>query len=140
MTEHVHGQVDHGCAWDEGLVRPDKVGLDLGTSVEHLGESGPFVVAGELPLVEVELLLEDLILKNVAEVLLVDVGGLHEVGQVCPDEGADLVDLLGLQDPLDRVQVVVVRALHDGEVCSDAKLRVFLGIPQQSNQWGALKT
>ena len=66
----------------------------MAACVDEIAEVGELDVSGELPLVQVEGLLEDLVFQDVADVLLVWAGGFPEVGEVGPDKGAHLVDLL----------------------------------------------
>ena len=98
LPEHVHVQVDHGRAWDERVCREDDVALDGGPSVDERVEEGPFDVARELPLVQVEGFPQLRVLQHGAYRLLQRRRCLLQVRQVSPHERAHLVDLLVLSD------------------------------------------
>lgn len=66
MTEQLSGEVQRDRPRDERLLREDAVNLSHGSYIHRVQAVRHFVVAGELPLVDGELLLGD----DVAEELL----------------------------------------------------------------------
>lgn len=137
-AEHVDRQVERGRARHERLARPDQVALGRRADVEQLGKRREFDVARELAFVHVKLLAQLGVLEDGADVLLERAGRLADVGQVSPDEGQDLVDLVGFEHGLDAAQRVGAGALHDGEIGVDAQLGVGLGVLEQLEQLVAL--